>query len=118
MHLLCEMPQPRRTQKEVALSLLTEMPQLRLMPRRGRFVLSEVDAAVQTLAHMISFNADISACEKGTQWEVALNLLSEMPQPRLMPNLISFEWHKRMRGRGPVGGCLERVWEVALSLQR
>jgi hypothetical protein len=56
--LLCEMPQPRRTKKEVALNLLTEMPQLRLMPRRGRR---------ETLSNDTSFYAGISAC-KSAQW--------------------------------------------------
>jgi pentatricopeptide repeat domain-containing protein 1 len=40
--------------------LLRKMPQMRRMP------------------NVISFEAVISACEKGTQWEVALSLLREI----------------------------------------
>ena len=54
------------------MSLLREMPQLRLLP------------------NVISFNAGISACEKAAQWEFALSLLWYMPQLKLLPNVINF----------------------------
>ena len=37
-----------------------------------------------------SFNAAISACEKGGQWERALSLLSEMPRCGIEPDVYSF----------------------------
>ena len=36
----------------------------------------------------ISYNAGISACERGEQWERALALLSEMREAKLEPNVI------------------------------
>lgn len=38
---------------------------------------------------MISFNACISACEKGRQWEHALALLQEIALKQLSPTQIS-----------------------------
>ena len=39
---------------------------------------------------LVSYNAGISACEKGGQWQRALSLLSEMRESRLEPNVISY----------------------------
>ena len=39
---------------------------------------------------VISFNAAISACEKGEQWQQALGMLSEMQQRQREPSVISF----------------------------
>ncbi|CAK0875263.1 unnamed protein product [Prorocentrum cordatum] len=36
-----------------------------------------------------SYNAGISACEKGRQWQRALSLLSDMWEAKLVPNAIS-----------------------------
>ena len=38
----------------------------------------------------MSFNAAISACEKGKQWEGALGLLQEMVHQLLPPDVVSF----------------------------
>ncbi|CAE8596802.1 unnamed protein product [Polarella glacialis] len=38
----------------------------------------------------ISYSAAISSCEKGRQWQMALSLLSQMPDARLSPNLLCF----------------------------
>ncbi|CAK0875286.1 unnamed protein product [Prorocentrum cordatum] len=38
----------------------------------------------------ISYNAGISACEKGEQWQRALALLSEMREAKLDPDVISY----------------------------
>ena len=38
---------------------------------------------------VVSFNAAISACEKGKQWEVALALLQEIGNNVLIPDLLS-----------------------------
>merc|ERR1711865_370939 len=40
--------------------------------------------------NVISFNAAISACEKGGKWERALELLQEMRQSGVQPDVISF----------------------------
>ena len=37
---------------------------------------------------LVSYNAGISACEKGEQWQRALALLSEMWEAKLEPNVI------------------------------
>eukprot|EP00973_Karenia_brevis_P054878 7629181-Karenia_brevis.AAC.1 len=39
---------------------------------------------------VISFNAAISACEKGWQWQRVAPLLNEMRKGDLSPNVISF----------------------------
>ena len=44
----------------------------------------------------MSFNAAISTCEKGQQWQQALGMLSEMEYKHLEPNVISF----KAAGRG------------------
>ena len=39
---------------------------------------------------VISYNAAISACEKGGQWQQALSLLSEMQDAGVTRNVISY----------------------------
>ena len=39
---------------------------------------------------VISYNAAVSACEKGGQWQEALALFEGMSSVQLQPNLISF----------------------------
>ena len=39
---------------------------------------------------VISYNAAISACEKGSQWQRALGLLGDMRQLKLEPNIATF----------------------------
>ncbi len=39
---------------------------------------------------MISYNATMSTCEKGQQWEQALSLMPEMRRSWFEPNVISF----------------------------
>ena len=39
---------------------------------------------------MISYDASISACEKGRKWEHAFSLLRPMKRSRLEPNTISY----------------------------
>ena len=58
---------------------------------------------------MISNSAAINACEKGGEWEKALELQDEMQQRRLEPDVISFN--------AAVSAC-EKVgqWEIALQL--
>ena len=39
---------------------------------------------------LVSYNAGISACEKGEQWQRALALLSEMWEVKLEPNVVFY----------------------------
>eukprot|EP00933_Yihiella_yeosuensis_P059746 TRINITY_DN6135_c0_g1_i9.p1 TRINITY_DN6135_c0_g1~~TRINITY_DN6135_c0_g1_i9.p1 ORF type:complete len:145 (+),score=13.01 TRINITY_DN6135_c0_g1_i9:237-671(+) len=57
----------------------------------------------------ISYSAAISACEKGGQWQTALNLLSLMHQSRVVPNVISYS----AAIRACETGC---QWQLALIL--
>ena len=38
----------------------------------------------------VTYGAAISACEKGLQWETALQLLKQMPEDNLQPNTIVY----------------------------
>eukprot|EP00622_Pseudochattonella_farcimen_P001389 FR736071.1.p1 GENE.FR736071.1~~FR736071.1.p1 ORF type:complete len:180 (+),score=12.88 FR736071.1:2-541(+) len=40
--------------------------------------------------NVITYNAAISACEKGVKWERALDLLDEMTRRGIAPNVISY----------------------------
>jgi pentatricopeptide repeat domain-containing protein 1 len=40
--------------------------------------------------YVTSFNAAISACEKGGQWEQALALFQAIPKAKISPNVISY----------------------------
>ena len=58
---------------------------------------------------MISYNAAISACEKGSQWEKALGLLQEMTSSGIKPNVISYN--------AAISACEKgSQWEKALGL--
>ena len=39
---------------------------------------------------LVSYNAGVSTCEKGKQWQRALALLSEMREAKLEPNVITY----------------------------
>ncbi|CAK0894342.1 unnamed protein product, partial [Prorocentrum cordatum] len=61
----------------------------------------------------VSYNAGISACEKGGQWQRALSLLSEMWQAKLEPNVISYNagisaWEEG----GQWQRALALLWEI------
>ena len=45
---------------------------------------------VSRMPSMVSYSAAICACEKGRQWEEALQLLQEMPHRLLLPSLICY----------------------------
>ena len=53
---------------------------------------------------LVSYNAGISACEKGEQWQRALTLLSEMWEAELEPNVISTTLQGPVRAGGAGGG--------------
>ncbi|CAK0841671.1 unnamed protein product [Prorocentrum cordatum] len=69
----------------------------------------------------ISYNAGISACEKGEQWQRALALLSEMWEAKLEPDVIfsysagisacakGEQWHRAL-------ALLSEKWEAKLEL--
>jgi pentatricopeptide repeat protein len=59
--------------------------------------------------NVYSYSAAISACEKGCQWEQALNLLQAMPKAKIRPNVYSYS--------AAISAC-ERggQWEQALTL--
>jgi pentatricopeptide repeat domain-containing protein 1 len=40
--------------------------------------------------NVFSYSAAISACEKGSQWENALELLREMDKCGITPNVVSY----------------------------
>ncbi|CAK0899307.1 unnamed protein product, partial [Prorocentrum cordatum] len=58
---------------------------------------------------LVSYNAGISACEKGEQWQRALELLSEMLKAKLEPSVISY--HAEIVACARCG-----QWRQALSL--
>ncbi|CAK0846756.1 unnamed protein product [Prorocentrum cordatum] len=53
--------------------------------------------------HHLSYNASISACGTGRQWQRALRLLSEMWEAKLVANLQ--RWDQRVREGRPVAAC-------------
>ncbi|CAK0858309.1 unnamed protein product [Prorocentrum cordatum] len=68
------------------------------------------DAGRETGARpLVSYNAGISACEKGKQWQRALALLSEMWEAKLEPDVFSF-------GSGISACCKDEQWQRALAL--
>jgi pentatricopeptide repeat protein len=57
----------------------------------------------------ITYNAAISACEKGGQWQQALNLLSLMPEAKVVPNEITYN--------AAISACEKGgQWQLALNL--
>ena len=59
--------------------------------------------------NVISYNAAISACEKGSQWQEALELLAEMQAQGLEPNVISYS--------AAISACEKgEQWEKSLFL--
>ncbi|CAK0817015.1 unnamed protein product [Prorocentrum cordatum] len=68
---------------------------------------------------VISYNAGISACGKGEQWQRALALLSEMWEAKVEPNVISYsagasacetgeQWQRAL-------ALLGEMWEAKLE---
>eukprot|EP00933_Yihiella_yeosuensis_P079342 TRINITY_DN9183_c0_g1_i7.p1 TRINITY_DN9183_c0_g1~~TRINITY_DN9183_c0_g1_i7.p1 ORF type:complete len:143 (-),score=10.34 TRINITY_DN9183_c0_g1_i7:198-626(-) len=73
------------------MNLLSLMPQTKVAP------------------NTISYNAAISACQRGGQWQLALNLLSLMPQSEISPDAISYN--------AAIIACEEGgQWQLALDL--
>ena len=60
-------------------------------------------------ADIISFNTTISACEKGCQWEMALQVVSDMQAVEILPDAVSFS--------AAISACEKASqWEMALEL--
>ncbi|CAE7218689.1 unnamed protein product, partial [Symbiodinium pilosum] len=65
--------------------------------------------AADLVPNEISFNASISACEKGGEWQLALSLLAQMPAAGVVPSEIS--------SSAGIAACgAARQWRMALSL--
>ena len=66
-------------------------------------------AAVFCSADVIIYNAAISACERGEQWQQAFGLLEVMQQAAALPNVVSYY--------SAISAC-EKVqqWQQALVL--
>ncbi|CAK0865253.1 unnamed protein product [Prorocentrum cordatum] len=61
------------------------------------------------MPHSISYNAGISACEKGEQWQRAMLLLIEMREAKLQPDVTSYS--------AGISACEKGIqWQKALSL--
>merc|ERR1712070_390335 len=59
----------------------------------------------------ITYNASISACEKGGQWQKALTLLQEMQDKKIAPNTITYS--------ASISACEKgSEWQKALTLLR
>ncbi|CAE8660152.1 unnamed protein product, partial [Polarella glacialis] len=59
------------------------------LPRTATYVLSLM-LANSVEANVYHYNAAISACEKGRQWQLSLGLLNSMPNMRVIPDKLSF----------------------------
>ncbi|CAK0866989.1 unnamed protein product, partial [Prorocentrum cordatum] len=67
------------------------------------------EAKLEPNATGLSYNAGISACEKGEKWQQALSLLREMRAARSEPNVVSYS--------AGVSACEKgEQWQRALSL--
>ncbi|CAK0794992.1 unnamed protein product [Prorocentrum cordatum] len=72
-------------------------------------VASQRDAGGEAGAHHLSYNAGISACEKGEQWQRALALLSEMRKAMLEPDVTCYN--------AGISACQKgEQWQQALAL--
>ena len=66
-------------------------------------------SSIQLEADVISYNAAIAACEKGSRWQQSLLLLSEMHVASLLANLITYN--------AAMTACANVwIWLQALSL--
>ncbi|CAK0824928.1 unnamed protein product [Prorocentrum cordatum] len=85
--------------------------------REGRAVAASSGAARRDAAGelgarpLIMYNAGISACEKGEQWQRSIALLSEMLNAKLVPDVITYS--------AGISACVKGVqWQRALALLR
>merc|ERR1712150_441265 len=59
------------------------------MGERGLYLLA-VAMEASFKPDVVTYNASISACEKGEQWALALHILAEMELHKLQPNDITY----------------------------
>ncbi|CAL1170360.1 unnamed protein product [Cladocopium goreaui] len=72
-------------------------------------VLAQEMQAGRISLDLVSYNATMSACEKGQAWQYALGLLFQMPSLRLLPDVVSFN--------AAIVACEQgSKWELAPSL--
>ena len=50
--------------------------------------------------NVVSYNAAISACEKGKKWELALHWLQELWRSSLEPDVVSYNAAISAHGKG------------------
>jgi pentatricopeptide repeat domain-containing protein 1 len=56
----------------------------------------------------INYSAKVSACKKGGQWQMALNLLSMMPEAEKVPDEITYS--------AAISACKKGgQWQLALN---
>ncbi|CAK9047939.1 unnamed protein product [Durusdinium trenchii] len=73
------------------------------------FGLQRYSGKAREMPNVISFSACMNACEKGSRWEMALDLLSQMPEAQIEPNFISFGTALSALSKG-------EAWKEALQL--
>ena len=97
-------------------------PLLFLGPHRSSLGSAGFDLPAVDEVHgstLVSYNAGISACEKGEQWQRALALLSEVWEAKLEPDVISYnagisacekgeQWQRAL-------ALLSEMWEAKLE---
>ncbi|CAE8741270.1 unnamed protein product, partial [Polarella glacialis] len=111
---------------EVSEILRVELDDWRRNPRRATVILSSLAKhklphtatyvltammAKSVEANVFHYNAAINACEKGRQWQLAVGLLSSMPDMRVIPDEISYNAASSACSKGG-------QWELALGLLR
>jgi pentatricopeptide repeat domain-containing protein 1 len=58
---------------------------------------------------VITYNASISACEKGEQWAAALGLLRQVHQQRIEPDVVTYN-------ASILASCKSYEWAFSLAL--
>ncbi|CAJ1384835.1 unnamed protein product [Effrenium voratum] len=86
-------------------SALSSLGSDRSLWERGLHLLRETDVPLD----VVIYNASISACAKGEQWQLSLQLLSELLDGELLPSTVTFG---AAISACAAGGC----WQLALVL--
>ncbi|CAE8589705.1 unnamed protein product [Polarella glacialis] len=78
------------------------------LPRTATYVLTAM-MAKSVEANVFHYNAAISACEKGRQWQLAVGLLGSMPDMRVIPDEVSYN--------AAISACEKGgQWQLAMTL--
>ena len=68
----------------------------------GYRIIGEIKEMLQ--ADLIAYSASISACARGGQWQLALQLMAEMKAVEVRPNVVSSLGEMSIkRGKGKLG---------------